>query len=333
MLERTVTMYHRRLAALVSFLLIFDLPGPGGLEARAAEDTPQYNPPWNQTRERIPQELKDKENETPIGWCDNKDKKEFEVTYFDSKTGTRTTIKRKERWSEPGPPPGQLGIVSGIRFPKSVWEITIDEPGKPRKKITYDLDVYKGETRTEKTGNDRPTSGPVKEGDLFDPTKVKKGSLFELFSPHQRASVNFSAPGLGVPPPGSPFSHHSDALLFAATSERGRDAAEQTQERPVINIKIVTYGNPPSETVVHFDPGPQTTPEEFMNIPTTGIPWDPERDGDGPKTVPLNGNTGIPITEIPGGGLPVAQPQPFPKHLGDNQLSLARERFGCHLPS
>jgi len=84
------------------------------------------------------------------------------------------------------------------------------------------------------------------------------------------------------------------AVFLAATSERAPAQQLQTQTRAepaVINVKIVTYGDPPAEVFIHMDPGPQSTPEQI----TTGIPvttWTPE-DSQGPKT-----HTGTP------GGIP-----------------------------
>jgi hypothetical protein len=271
------------------------------LPAQAAEETPQFNPPWSQTKERIPQEVKDKEKEAPLAWCENKEKKEFEVTYRDPNTGTQVRIKRREDWSEPRPiQEGRFEIVSGIRFPKSVWEITIDEPGKPRRKITYDLDFYRGDTRTEQVDREPPTTRPVRESDLFDPQKVKKGALLRDLSPNQMARVTFRTSDPDSPWRREIVSGYHLPTLLAATLERAETQTPQTQERPPLNVKLVHYGKPTETPTFHLDPDPKITPEEFVqkSPPTT---WLPE-DRDGPTAV-APGPTKTPITLLPGGGI------------------------------
>jgi len=258
----------------------------------AAEQTPPFTPPWGPTRERVPQEVKDKENEQPLAWCPNEEKQEFEVTYVDN-TGTRTRIKRKVVMIDP--PPGGT-----VRMSKIVWEITTDTPGQPRKKSTYDLEPGK-ETRTEKIGKDQPTTRPIREGDLFDPAKqppAKKSFLPD--SPTRLARVNFFASDPTLPLSRENSLRQELFILLAATQERPRPSAPSTQERPALNVKLVTYGQPLENPVVHLGEDPKTTPEEFVQKPT-GTPWNPG-DEEGPKTV-IPGTTGIPITSIPSGGI------------------------------
>jgi hypothetical protein len=260
--------------------------------ALAAEENPAFAPPWGKTRERIPQEVKDKENEQPLAWCENEEKQEFEVTYVDN-NGTRTRIKRKVVMIDP--PPGGT-----VRLSKIVWEITTDTPGQPRKKSTYDLEPGK-ETRTEKIGKNQPTTRPIREGDLFDPAAQPpaKKSFLPRFST-RLARVNFPASNPSLPLSREDSFRQELFILLAATQERPRPSAPSTQERPALNVKLVTYGQPLENPVVHLGEDPQTTPEEFVQKPT-GTPWNPG-DEEGPKTV-IPGTTGIPITFIPSGGI------------------------------
>lgn len=263
--------------------------------AYAAEQTPPFTPPWGPTEERVPQEVKDKENEKPLAWCDNQERLEFEVTYIDSNTGTRTRIKRLLVMSEYAP----LGKI--FRVPMVVWEITIDNtPGQPKRKITYHLEPGK-ETRTEKIGKNQPTTTPIREGDLFDPAKqppAKKSFL--PYSPTRLARVNFLASDPTLPLSREDLFRQELSILLAATQERAKTSAPSTQERPSLNVKLVTYGQPLENPVVHLGEDPKTTPEEFVQKPT-GTPWNPG-DEEGPKTV-IPGTTGIPITSIPSGGI------------------------------
>jgi hypothetical protein len=113
-------------------------------------------------------------------------------------------------------------------------------------------------------------------------------------------------------------------LSLAGTIERPPAPHLQTQTRAapeVINVKIVTYGEPPGEVFIHLDPGPQTTPEQIVTG-TPVITWTPE-DGEGPKThtgtpggIPIIFHPpGTPMTGVPGQppattgtGVPVGQP-------------------------
>jgi len=276
--------------ALILFL-IMGLTAVASL-ALAAEENPAFAPPWGKTRERIPQEVKDKENEQPLAWCENEEKQEFEVTYVDN-NGTRTRIKRKVVMTDP--PPGGT-----VRMSKIVWEITTDTPGQPRKKSTYDLEPGK-ETRTEKIGKDQPTTRPIREGDLFDPAAqppAKKSFLPD--SPVRLARVNFRTSNPTLPLSREDSVRQELFILLAATQERALTSAPSTQERPSLNVKLVTYGQPLENPVVHLGEDPKTTPEEFVQKPT-GTPWNPG-DEEGPKTV-IPGTTGIPITSIPSGGI------------------------------
>jgi hypothetical protein len=267
--------------------------------AMAAEENPIFAPPWGKTSERIPQEVKDKENEQPLAWCENAERGEFEVTFVDANTGTRTRIKRRVRTIR-----GDTGIrlIEGID-----WEVTIEGGGQPKRKITYTNLQPPGakpadnETRTEQSGRDKPTTRPIREGDLFDPAKqppAKKSFLPD--SPIRFARVNFPASKLSSPLSRADSSIQELFMLLAATQERALPSTPSTQERPPLNVKLVTYGQPLENPVVHLGEDPQTTPEEFVQKPT-GTPWNPG-DEEGPKTA-IPGDTGIPIASIPSGGI------------------------------
>src|SRR5262245_31616079 len=165
-------MSMRRYTALVAGLLLH--VGPlGGLAADAAQapmptfayrpgsSKAETQPPWYQTQERRPKEVKDKENETPLCSCENSDaltrQKIFVVTYVDGQTNTRTTIRKVET-------PEQPRIGSPIPA-KTVWEILTEPPSQPKKKITYDLEPG-NETRSEKTGKDKPDTRKVASDDM-----------------------------------------------------------------------------------------------------------------------------------------------------------------------
>ena len=256
---------RRLIVSLV--VLPFFLLQTAAIPARAADATPPFTPPWTGTQERIPPEVKDKESEQPATWCEDPQKKQFEVTYLGPGGVGRTTIRRRE-------------IVDKQGNPGVVWEIKTVEPGKPDKKVTYNVDNNGNGTRTEKIGKQPPTTTELKPGDLYDPkTSPTKGTwLSPLFS-NWLVNVAYREGGN----PRFPASRATATdfrwpLILAATEERPRGETPPTQERPVINIKIVTYGNPPPDTVVHFDPGPETTPEEFLTTPPTTVRWDPKQD-------------------------------------------------------
>lgn len=266
------------------------------------------NPPWNQSRERIPKEVKDKEKETPVAGCpptrernQDEEKVTYEVTYYDTNTQTTTRIRHTDIF--------ESSRLSDFR---RVWEITIEEPGKPKKKITYELKSHPAddEKRTEKWGKAPPDTRNVAPGDLFVPASPQtpaptpggqRGSWLYPFSSTRLASVAhrpglFTATGDSLPTPSLPF-------LLAADATQERPSAQppqETQERPRYNIKIVAIGGPPSEpVVVMYEPEPQTTPEEFVENPP-GSTWDPTTDAQGPRTA-TPGPTGTPITGMPTG--------------------------------
>lgn len=288
----------KTLSTLLAFFLVLGVIAVAS-PAPAADETPPFAPPWGPTRERVPQEVKDKENEQPLAWCENVERGEFEVTYVDSNTGTRTRIKRRVRTirTDTG-----LSLIEGID-----WEVTIDGGGQPKRKITYTNLQPPGtkpadnETRTEQTGRDKPTTRPIRKGDLFDPAAqppAKKSFLPS--SPTRFARINFFASDPALPLSREDLFRRELPVLLAATQERPGPSAPSTQERPSLNVKLVTYGQPLENPVVHLGDDPKTTPEEFVQKPT-GTPWNPG-DEEGPKTV-IPGTTGIPITSIPSGGI------------------------------
>lgn len=140
---------------------------------------------------------------------------------------------------------------------------------------------------------------------MFDPKKpppTKKSSLTPAFPSTQLARVDFRASDPLAPGQGESRAAYDLRTLLAATLERSKGESLKTQERPqppTLNIKIVTYGDPPqTPPVIHLDDPPQTTPEEFVQNPPP-VTWTPG-DGEGPKTTPEDPKTGVPVTYTPG---------------------------------
>jgi hypothetical protein len=280
----------RRTVLFLAALLIFH-PLLTRVPARAGEQSPPFNAPWTQEKVTPPEvEDKDKKNEKPVAWCTKgKWKKgarvvdaggdpvsETDVTYGD---GTKVHYE----YSKNGPVKWVVTLPGGkkITYDPTTQKKTTEEPGKPPK-----VDDWK-------EAKDAAAKPSGKPGSWLYPSDSRLTRVaFQTYDPIARASREIQA----APPPPS--------IFLAATSDQPRPPDSQSQGKVVIiNLKIVTYGDPPSETVAFFDPGPQMTPEEFLDTPVTTANWDPKRDADGPRTT-RPGPTGIPITEIiPGSGI------------------------------
>ena len=245
----------------------------------AAEPAAPFNPPWTQERVKPPET----ENQEPLAWCENtRERKrpdgtvesynDFRVTY------TNGTEVRYEY--------GQS---------RKRWVVIVPGP-QGRTRTTYDLTDEKKPTRTVEEPGKPPVTTEWKEA----VEALKKKGAF-LFDPFANRLVRVSTPLSPMPDAAAPG---PEQLLLAATAEREKTPpAPQTQERPTINIKPVTYGGPLADPVIHLDPGPATTPEEFVQTPPP-VTWTPE-DKEGPKTAPPpeDPTTGTPVTYIPKGGI------------------------------
>lgn len=218
-------------------------------QPQAGGETPQFDPPWNQTGERIPKEVKDKEKENPLAWCERPGKagvpKQTHVAYTDSKSGTATTIRYA---------------------PERKWVTTIQEVGKPEKKITYDIN---SKQRTEEIKGQRPVTTS------FDPNN-------DFLTPAPLTALRTLPADVAPPsPPTTPAP--STTPTPQPPVERPGTGAQQQEAAP-LNLKLVTYGGPIPTPTFHLDPGPETTPEEFVQKPVETT-WRPE-DKEGPQTIP-----------------------------------------------
>jgi hypothetical protein len=300
-------------ALFLAGLLIFS-PGVAPVSLHAAEESPTFTPPWTQEK-IIPKEVKDKEKEKPAAWCKkfrkNDTVEETTVTYADG-TVIRYTVTAAGPITQPDPvitstewtitKPGPKGKTK-ITYNTKDKTRTVEEPGK--EKVKEDWKEAKDAALLPCGGTCNPTPAPNANPPAPNPTQPKKGTW--LFPSDSTRLVNVAFPAYSRAAPASretPVDSRQPAIFLAATGEQPRPPDSQSQGKVVIlNLKIVTNGDPPAETVVFFDPGPRTTPEEFMNTPPTEVTWNPKRDGDGPRTT-RPGPTGTPITEIiPGSGI------------------------------
>ena len=304
-------------------------PQPGQQQSSQPAALDPANPPWNQTRERVPKEVKDKEKETVATWCPptssqlKPDTSEiaYQIVYRDPTTGTLTTVRHKEQKQVQTTADGRVVDTTTV-----VWEILVEEPNKKTQRIIYRLLDYEFlktataeqiaaarekigdvETRREKGGGRRV----VTKDDFFDPAnqpsptpspapqQAPKGSWLQpstrLANVSRRildplyAAIEESTTGSG------PF------MLAQSTQLRPSAPPQETRQEPQDNIKIVTIGGPPSEPfVVVFEQPPQTTPEQFLQNPP-GSTWDPATDPQGPNTATGGPGGSIPVTYIPGG--------------------------------
>jgi hypothetical protein len=282
----------RRTVLFLAALLIFH-PLLTRVPARAGEASPSFTAPWTQERVTPPEvQDKDKKNEKPVAWCTKQKRKkgvqvadangapvsETDVTYAD---GTQVHYE----YSRNGPVKWVVTLPGGkkITYDPTKQTKTTEEPGK--KPVTEDWKEAKDAAKPAPSG---------KQGSWLYPSDSRLTRVaFQTYDPIVRASREIQA----APPPPS--------IFLAATSDQPRPPESQSQAKVVIiNLKIVTYGDPPPpETVAFSDPGPQMTPEEFLDTPVTTANWDPKTDGEGPRTS-RPGPTGIPITEIiPGSGI------------------------------
>ena len=269
----------------------------------AAEPPATTQPPWSQTQERRPKEVDDKANEIPLASCDTSDpvsgESRFEANYVDLSTGTQTTIRRIEiperaplgrsqgaiitlgtqRWQGPAPEQDKKPIPARV-----VWEITIKEPGKPKKKITYEVDRETGEgTRTERSGKNKPDTRAVTGDDLVTPPKPAPATDSLLPAPFSsRALTRIAQPGPGDRPRSAPL---SGGRIIAALAPATAQAPTWPSSSPgglKTAMKAVTFGNPPRQTLAFLDPGPPLTADEYVlseAIDTLDYEW---YTGDGP---------------------------------------------------
>ncbi len=128
-------------------------------------------PSSNRTQARVPKEVKEKENQTPLATCENSDPLSGEkitvANYVDGATGATTTIRRIDVPEQP-----RIGSPLPAR---TIWEIVSRQGNKPRIKITYEIDpqTHTG-TRTEQIGRDEPKKTKVGADDLAVPAPAPK---------------------------------------------------------------------------------------------------------------------------------------------------------------
>lgn len=233
-------------------------PQPTFSDSPGASQTPTTTqPPWHQTQERRPKEVKDKENETPVTSCENFNgltgEKINVVNYYDSQTGGTTTIRKIEIPEQPR--------MGGSIPAKTIWEILIQLPGQPKKKITYDLEPG-NETRTEKTGKDKPNTRKVAGDDMSTP-EVKKSSLPSyldgpVFVRTARRQAETSQP------------RHRTKLELAAAAPMptlSTSSASSASSRPQgmsITMKSDARGEPPQLFFALSDFSPPMTADEYV---------------------------------------------------------------------
>ena len=215
-------------------------------------------PPWHQTQERRPKEVKDKENETPLTSCENTNaltgEKISTVNYLDNATGATTTIRRIDI-------PEQPRIGSPLPA-KTIWEIVTQQVGQPKKKITYDLEPGK-ETRTEKSGNNKPNTRQVTGDDMYSP-EVKKGSLpFVSDNLALARIIQREAEPVQRRRGASPRSFAAVAPMFGAPTS----AASATPGQPgglSITMKSDAWGEPPKLFFALSDVSPPMSADEYV---------------------------------------------------------------------
>jgi hypothetical protein len=266
MIQKIECVLPRRV--IFSFALVFfgSLLPPS--VARPAEAPATTQPPWNQTQERRPKEVDDKANEIPVVSCESSDPltgaRQIEVNYLDANTGTRTTIRRTEI-----PEQTRIGAPTPA---KTVWEIVIQEPGKPKKKITYEVDPKTGDgTRTERSGKDKPTTKKITGDDLVTPPKpapTKQSSLpapfssgaltrtAQLDSESMSQSRTFGSRRI--------FAALTPATKSQSSTGRSGSAGDTGNNGLTTVVKLVTFGNPPSQTFGLLDMGPPLTADEYV---------------------------------------------------------------------
>jgi hypothetical protein len=155
---------------------------------------------------------------------------------------------------------------------KTVWEIIVQEPDKPKKKITYELDSKTGDgTRTERSGKDKPSTKRVSGEDLVTPPKPA-GTKQSLLSPPFTSRLLARTADLN-PEIIRRIRSSSSRDLFAALGTAGEspsptgsvNSKADTANKPLTTaIKLVTYGDPPRQTFGLLDAGPPMTADEYV---------------------------------------------------------------------
>ena len=301
---------HSSIVTALSFLLIIS-PALRIQFAYGAEP-PAASSPWTQEKVK-PKEVDDKEkkNDQPLAWCTKAKKngdQETSATYADG-----TEVRHI---------PGKSWVVL-IPGPKGKTKITydeanktriIEEPGKPPVVQDPAKDPAAKQWKEGKEQEARENKKSSFCAENCNPSGASKATAANPGSSYYADDGNWlvsvagrrTAQGFFLEPQ---IANSASPLILAATVERSSGALPQTQERPgtvTINVKIVTYGDPPPGTTIHFDPGPQTTPEDFAKNPHPGW-WDGWVDPDPPWIFP--GPTGQPVR--PGQpGQPVRPDQP-----------------------
>jgi len=285
---------HSSIVTFISLLLIIS-PVLRVQSARGAEP-PEATSPWTQEKVK-PKEVEDKEkkNDQPLAWCTKTKKNGDNETSASYADGTEVRHIPGKSW---------VIIIPG---PKGKTKITydeanktriIEEPGKPPvvQDPAKDPAAKQWKDNVEKEAQENKKKSFCGENCNSSPapktTTAHQGSLFD--ADHGNWLVSVTGQGVAQFSSDGRISNSATPLILAATVERPSGTTAQTQERPgtvTINVKIVTYGDPPPGTVIHFDPGPQTTPEDFAKNPHPGW-WDGWIDPDPPWTFP--GPTGQP---------------------------------------
>lgn len=211
-------------------------------------------PPWYQTQERRPKEVKDKENETPVTACENTNEIPREkintVTYYDSQTSTRTTIRRVIT-EEPR---------IGSPLVRTIWEILIEQAGKPKKKITYSIEPD-NETRSEKTGKDKPNTRPVTGDDMYVPPVRKSSVPAGLVQPALARAVTRAIET--SQPRGSARFELAAAPVPFSQRPSGNDTAAQPKGMSIV-MKSDVRGEPPQLMFAISDLSPPMTADEYI---------------------------------------------------------------------
>src|SRR5215470_15859304 len=252
-------LIHSSIAFFIALLLI--IPPALRVPFTYGAEPPAPSSPWTQEKVK-PKEVEDKEkkNDQPLAWCTKTKKNgdnETSATYAD---GTEVRHVPGKSWVIIIP--GAKGKTK-ITYDEANKTRIIEEPGKlpvvqdPAK----DPAAKQWKDSIEKQAQENKKSSCGEEcNSLHTPRKTaaNPGSIFQadrgnwLVSVAGRSGAQFFSE--------AQISNPASPLLLAATVERPSGTSPQTQERPgtvTINVKIVTYGDPPPGTVLHFDPGPQ----------------------------------------------------------------------------
>ena len=327
------TLKRYSIAAVVVLAIIVASLTLCASSGRVWADDEMITPQWvddfgkGQTDGKVPPEVKTQEKKKPIGGCTktNKDgSQEWDVVYHDDKTGETTTIyyiKTKDKAGKP----------------KTVWKIKVEKPGQPPKTTTYDPEPgnpTKTEQVDDKTPTSTKYD-PAKDYASLDigyGPGVTIGEPPEYVPPSGYTSPTTTEKtggggggttekGGGPPPPagggkgggirtegggGGGTTTETGGGGGGTTTETGGGGGKTTREKvpppkkpkePPLNLKLVTYGGPPREPVIHLGEKPPTTPQEYVHKNPTPT-WD-HGDGGDPK-IPVEPTHPVPgeiITE------------------------------------